>query len=99
MRSDLVFDAIKYVSNRFLLARLLAKTTREFHIPGARIEDTTNDALMRCGCANPVAGKSAALISASVGSPAACRTLPLCIAPETSLPVAESRTLHGSVQG
>jgi hypothetical protein len=54
MRSDLVFVAIRQVSNRFLLAEALAKATRRLHKPGTRIEDTTNDILERFGTANPI---------------------------------------------
>jgi hypothetical protein len=66
MRSDLVFGAMKQVSNRFLLAKVLAKATREFHKPGARVEDTTNDVLVRCGCANPIAQRDTAPIAADI---------------------------------
>jgi hypothetical protein len=45
MRSELIFAAKVHVPNRFLLTRLLAKATRELHKPGARIQDTTNEAL------------------------------------------------------
>jgi hypothetical protein len=68
MRSDLVFGAMTQVSNRFLLAKVLAKAIREFHRPGARIEDTTNDVLVRCGCTNPIADENAIRISTTVGS-------------------------------
>lgn len=68
MRSDLVFGAMTQVSNRFLLVKVLAKATHEFHRPGARIEDTTNDVLVRCGCVNPIEDKNAARISTTVGS-------------------------------
>jgi hypothetical protein len=68
MRSDLVFGAMKQVSNRFLLAKVLAKATRELHRPGTRIEDTTNDVLVRCGCANPIAGENAVRIPTAVSS-------------------------------
>jgi len=42
MRSELIFKALSYQSNRYLLARLLAKGTRKMHRPNTRIEDTTN---------------------------------------------------------
>jgi hypothetical protein len=69
MRSDLVFGAMKQVSNRFLLAKVLAKATRELHRPGARIEDTTNDVLLRCGCAYPIADENAVRSFTTVVSP------------------------------
>jgi hypothetical protein len=55
MRSELVFGATKQVPNRFLLVRTLAKATRGLHKSGTRIEDATDDALIRFGCANPIA--------------------------------------------
>ena len=55
MRSDLVFGAMKQVSNRFLLAKAAAQATRGFHKPGTRIQDTTNYVLMQIGRVNPIA--------------------------------------------
>ena len=55
MRSDLVFGATTQVSNRFLLANALAKATRGLHKRGTRIQDTTNDVLIRFGRDNPIA--------------------------------------------
>jgi hypothetical protein len=68
MRSDLVFGAMKHVSNRFLLVKVLASATRNFHRPGARIEDTVNDVLARCGRADPIACESTVPISSTNGS-------------------------------
>jgi len=68
MRSDLVQGAMKQVSNRFLLVKVLAKATRAFHRPGVRIEDTTNDVLVRCGYANPIADEEATRIATTIGS-------------------------------
>jgi hypothetical protein len=59
MRSDLVFGAMTHVSNRYLLAKLLAKATRGLHRPGTRIEETANDILVRFGCVNPIADEEA----------------------------------------
>ena len=56
MRSELVFGATTYVSNRFLLARLASTAIRKFHKPNTRIEDTTNDVFVRFSHANPSAG-------------------------------------------
>jgi hypothetical protein len=69
MRSDLVFGVIKQVSNRFLLANALAKATRRFHKPGTRIEDTTNDVLIRFDWANAIADETPVRISTSVKVP------------------------------
>jgi len=46
MRSQFVFEALQTV-NRFQLCRLAAKATRKLHIPGNRVQDTTNDVLRR----------------------------------------------------
>jgi hypothetical protein len=51
MRSESVFAAMTYVSNRFLLTTLAAKATRKLHGPNTRIEDTTNDVFARFSCA------------------------------------------------
>ena len=53
MRSDLVFGAMGDVSNRYLLTKLASKAVRGMHKPGVRIEDTTNDVLVRFSRANP----------------------------------------------
>ena len=58
MRSELIFGATSYVSNRFLLTRLASKAIRKLHRPNTRIEDTTNDVLVRFSRANPLAGAS-----------------------------------------
>jgi len=55
MRSELVFGAMTYISNRYLLTRLAARATRKFHGPNTRIQDTTNDVLERFTRANPMA--------------------------------------------
>jgi hypothetical protein len=53
MRSDLVFDAMTYVSNRFMLTMLAAKATRKLHRPNTRIQETANDVMVRLSRANP----------------------------------------------
>jgi hypothetical protein len=47
MRSDLVFGAIAHISNRYHLCRLASKAARRFHVPKARLQDTTNDVFVR----------------------------------------------------
>ncbi len=42
MRSNLVFEAIQYVPNRYQLCQLASKAMRKMHRPHARIPDTTN---------------------------------------------------------
>jgi hypothetical protein len=54
MRSELVFSAMKYVSNRYLLTRLTAKATRKFHRPHTRIEKTASEVLARFSQADPL---------------------------------------------
>jgi hypothetical protein len=58
MRSELIFGATTYVSKRFLLTRLASKAIRKLHKPNTRVEDTTNDVLVRFSQANPLAGAS-----------------------------------------
>jgi hypothetical protein len=54
MRSELVFGAMKYVANRYLLTRLAANATRKFHRPYSRIEETTSEVLVRFSQADPL---------------------------------------------
>jgi hypothetical protein len=56
MRSEVVFGATTYVSNRFLLTRLASMAIRKLHKPNTRIEDTTNDVFVRFSHSNPLAG-------------------------------------------
>ncbi len=53
MRSDLVFNAMAHISNRFMLTKLVSKATRKLHRPNTRIQETMNDVLIRCGRENP----------------------------------------------
>ena len=55
MRSELVFGAMTYISNRYLLTMLGARATRKFHRPNTRIQDTANDVFERFTRANPKA--------------------------------------------
>jgi hypothetical protein len=54
MRSDLVCGAIAYVPNRYLLSQLASKAARMLHKPGTRMQDTTNEVLVRFSRANPI---------------------------------------------
>ena len=47
MRSDLVFDALQTMKNRYMLCQLASKATRKFHKPNTRIQETTNEVLHR----------------------------------------------------
>jgi len=53
MRSDLVFGAIPNVPNRYQLCQLVSKATRMLHKPSTRLQDTTNEVLVRFHTANP----------------------------------------------
>jgi hypothetical protein len=53
MRSDLVFGALSHVSNRYQLCQLVSKATRKLHKPATRLQDTTNEVLVRFHSTNP----------------------------------------------
>jgi hypothetical protein len=61
MRSDLVFGAITKVSNRYLLSQLASQAARKLHRSGTRMQDTTNDVLLRFSRANPIGCEQPAL--------------------------------------
>ena len=45
MRTELTFMALACEPNRFRLAQVIAKATRELHRPNTRVPDTMNGAL------------------------------------------------------
>lgn len=47
MRSELVFEAVHTLRNRYMLCQLASKATRKFHRPNTRIQETTNNVLTR----------------------------------------------------
>ena len=47
MRSELIYDALRTVRNRYLLCQVASKATRKFHKPNTRIQETTNEVLGR----------------------------------------------------
>ena len=51
MRSNLVFDALHTLRNRYMLCQLASKATRRFHRPNTRIQETMNEVLKRIGVA------------------------------------------------
>jgi hypothetical protein len=53
MRSDIVFEALQS-KNRFVLCHGAFKAVRLLHKSNTRIEDTTNDALMRIADAEQI---------------------------------------------
>jgi hypothetical protein len=55
MRSDLIFGALAHVKNRYQLCQLAAKATRKLHKPNTRLQDTTNEVLIRFRESNPAA--------------------------------------------
>ena len=64
MRSDLVFGALAHMSNRYQFCHLVSKGTRSLHRPKTRLQDTTNDVLVRLRHASPIADTQMALESA-----------------------------------
>ena len=54
MRSELVFEAMANISNRFQLTMLAAKATRKLHRPNTRIQETANDVLIRLSHTKPI---------------------------------------------
>ena len=55
MRSDLIFGALAHVNNRYQLCQLASKATRKLHKPNTRLQDTTNEVLVRFHESNPAA--------------------------------------------
>ena len=55
MRSDLIFGALTHVKNRYQLCLLASQAPRKLHKPNTRLQDTTNDVLIRFRYANPFA--------------------------------------------
>jgi hypothetical protein len=49
MRSDLIYEALGTVQNRYMLCQLASKATRKFHKPNTRVQETMNDVLVRFG--------------------------------------------------
>ena len=53
MRSELIFGALTHVVNRYQLCQLASKATRKLHKPNTRLQDTTNEVLVRFRESNP----------------------------------------------
>lgn len=53
MRSDLIFGALAHLENRYQLCQLASKATRKLHKPNTRLQDTTNEVLVRFHQTNP----------------------------------------------
>lgn len=65
MRSDLIFGALTHVNNRYQLCQLASKATRKLHKPNTRLQDTTNDVLVRFHESSPMSPA----VEASVNAP------------------------------
>ncbi len=57
MRSDLIFGALTHLENRYQLCQLASKATRKLHKPNTRLQDTTNEVLLRFHESSPIAEK------------------------------------------
>ena len=57
MRSDLIFGALAHLENRYQLCQLASKATRKLHKPNTRLQDTTNEVLVRFHDTNPASEK------------------------------------------
>jgi hypothetical protein len=55
MRSDLIYGALAHISNRYQLCQLASKATRKLHKPNTRLQDTTNEVLVRFHQTRPIA--------------------------------------------
>lgn len=64
MRSDLIYEAVSTIENRYKLCQLAAKATRKFHRPNTRIQETMNDVLQRFGATGRIENVPAQLASA-----------------------------------
>jgi hypothetical protein len=66
MRSDLIFGALTHVNNRYQLCQLASKATRKLHKPNTRLQDTTNDVLVRFHEASPMSQVAENPVSAPI---------------------------------
>jgi hypothetical protein len=66
MRSDLIFGALTHVNNRYQLCQLASKATRKLHKPNTRLQDTTNDVLVRFHEASPMLEVAENTVSAPI---------------------------------
>ena len=66
MRSDLIFGALTHVNNRYQLCQLASKATRKLHKPNTRLQDTTNDVLVRFQESSPMSPAVEVPVSAPI---------------------------------
>ena len=52
-RSNLIFDTLHTLQNRYMLCQLASKATRKFHRPNTRIQETMNDVFGRIARSKP----------------------------------------------
>jgi hypothetical protein len=64
MRSDLIYGALAHISNRYQLCQLASKATRKLHKPNTRLQDTTNEVLVRFHQKSPMGAGSSQAIAA-----------------------------------
>jgi hypothetical protein len=65
MRSDLIFGALAHVKNRYQLCQLASKATRKLHKPTTRLQDTTNEVLVRFRYEDPAASSASQQLEVS----------------------------------
>jgi hypothetical protein len=53
LRSNLIFNTLHTLQNRYMLCQLASKATRKFHRPNTRIQETMNDVFGRIARAKP----------------------------------------------
>jgi hypothetical protein len=61
MRSDLIYGALAHISNRYQLCQLASKATRKLHKPNTRLQDTTNEVLVRFHQKSPMGAVNQAI--------------------------------------
>ena len=87
MRSELVFEAVHTLRNRYTLCQLASKATRKFHKPNTRIQDTTNEVLNRhcrfrtAGCDSRTGDRFRSAAARSISAPRLWRVLPQFLRP------------------
>ncbi len=57
MRSELVYEAVLKIQNRFLLAATAMRAAKKLHLTSTRIEDTVNNVLAEVAKGTQLHGK------------------------------------------
>lgn len=57
MRSELVYEAVLKIENRFLLATTAMRATQRLHLSSTRTEDTVNKVLAEVAKGTPIHGE------------------------------------------